>query len=166
MRTRFFLAACLLGSFAVFVLAGSGDTPMTNLPASGSIAEVLDDFHDAAARADEARYFGHFAEGAVFLGTDPTERWTVAEFRAWAKPFFKRDEAWTYRAIERHIDVAPSGEVGWFDEVVRNKSYGDLRGTGVVLRVGGEWKIAQYNLTFMVPNSDAEAVLGIINGDK
>ncbi len=136
---------------------------MTSLSRGGSISEVLDDFHDAAAHADEARYFGHFAQDAVFLGTDPTERWTLAEFRVWAKPYFARDEAWTYRAVERHIEIAPGGKVGWFDEVVRNKSYGDLRGTGVVLQVEGEWKIAQYSLTFMVPNEDAGAVLKIIN---
>lgn len=139
---------------------------MTETASAGSIAEVLDDFHDAAAKADEARYFGHFAPGGVFLGTDPAERWTVPEFRAWAKPYFARDEAWTYRAIKRHIDIAPGGQVGWFDEVVRNDSYGDLRGTGVVLLIEGEWKITQYSLTFLVPNEDAEAVLGILHREK
>ena len=43
--------------------------------AEAEIGRELDDFHDAAAHADEARYFGHFAAGAVFLGTDATERW-------------------------------------------------------------------------------------------
>ncbi|MBK7404137.1 MAG: nuclear transport factor 2 family protein [Phycisphaerales bacterium] len=126
---------------------------------SGSIAQMLDDFHDAAAKADEGRYFGHFAENAVFLGTDPTERWTLPEFRAWAQPFFKRDSAWTYHAVERHVEVSKGGDVGWFDEVVRNDKYGDLRGSGVVVLDGSEWKIAQYNLTFMVPNDAADSVL-------
>lgn len=126
------------------------------------IGAVLDDFHDAAAKADAERYFGHFTGDAVFLGTDPTERWPLAEFRAWAAPYFERDSAWTYRAIERHVELAPGGDVGWFDEVVRNEKYGDLRGTGVVLRDGELWKIAQYNLTFLVPNEDAAAVLEII----
>ena len=64
------------------------------LPAKRHDAElVLDDWHLAAAQADEARYFGHFAENAVFLGTDATERWTKAEFRVWASPYFKGGRA-------------------------------------------------------------------------
>jgi hypothetical protein len=130
--------------------------------AADLITEVLDDFHDAAARADEDRYFAHFTDDAVFLGTDPAERWPLAEFRAWAAPYFQRDSAWTYEAIERHVQVAPCGEVGWFDEVVRNATYGDLRGTGVVVLVGGRWRVAQYNLTFLIPNERAEAVLELL----
>src|SRR5262249_42795332 len=63
-----------------------------NHPASADpgaeIGRVLDDWHDAAAHADEARYFGHFAPGGVFLGTDASERWDVAAFRAYAHPRF------------------------------------------------------------------------------
>ena len=54
---------------------------------SGSVTAALDDFHDAAAKADEDRYFGRFAPGGVFLGTDATERWDVKAFRAYAHPF-------------------------------------------------------------------------------
>lgn len=32
-----------------------------------AVAVVLDDFHLAAAQADEARYFGHLDDTAVFL---------------------------------------------------------------------------------------------------
>src|SRR5262245_65773011 len=49
-----------------------------------SVDTVLDGLHDAAAKADEKRYFDHFAPGAVFLGTDARERWTLEEFRAYA----------------------------------------------------------------------------------
>lgn len=161
MRTHVLLAVGLLCSLALLVLAAPGG-PAPTAPAA-SIAEMLDDFHDAAAHADEARYFGHFADNAVFLGTDPSERWSAAEFRAWAKPYFQREEAWTYHAVERHVEIAPGAQVGWFDEVVRNREYGDLRGTGVVLLIDGRWRIAQYNLCFTIPNDDAPAVLEIIN---
>ena len=67
------------------------------------VARVLDDWHAAAAAADESRYFGHFAEGAVFLGTDATERWTVEEFRRYAHPYFAKGKAWTFRAVSRHL---------------------------------------------------------------
>ncbi|MEM7519043.1 MAG: nuclear transport factor 2 family protein, partial [Planctomycetota bacterium] len=60
-----------------------------------TIASLLDDFHDAAARADLERYFGHFAPNGVFIGTDATERWPVEEFRAFCEPYFKDSEsAW------------------------------------------------------------------------
>jgi ketosteroid isomerase-like protein len=166
-RTPLILASALLGSLGLLALAGPGGSARSGPSRSevDTIADMLDDFHDAAAKADERRYFAHFAEGAVFLGTDPTERWTVEEFRAWAARYFQGESAWVYHAVERHVRVADGGEVGWFDEVVRNEKYGDLRGTGVVLREGGAWKLAQYNLTFLIPNDDASAVLEIIRHD-
>lgn len=161
MRTPLMVVGVLLGSLGLLAFAA----PPERVRGPAGIAEMLDDFHDAAARADEVRYFGHFAKGAVFLGTDPAERWTLAEFRAWAAPFFERESAWVYKALERHIQVADCGTVGWFDEVVRNETYGDLRGTGVVVREGDVWKLAQYNLTFLIPNDDAARVLEIIRHD-
>lgn len=154
----------LLG-FGAAVAAAAGWVAADQIGRRGGpppIAQTLDDFHKAAAAADEARYFGHFAPGAVFLGTDPTERWTLEEFRAWARPHFESGTGWAYEAVSRHVNVSSGGDVGWFDEVVRNARYGDLRGTGVVVLINGEWKIAQYNLTFMIPNEDAAAVLELI----
>src|SRR5580692_1603200 len=75
---------------ATLLLACSSATPVAVAPdtarASRDVAAVLDDCHDAAANADEARYFGHFAPEGVFLGTDASERWDVAAFRAYAHP--------------------------------------------------------------------------------
>jgi hypothetical protein len=71
-----------------------------------NIDAVLDDWHDAAARADEARYFAHFAPDGVFLGTDAGERWDVAAFRAFAHPYFAKGTAWTLRPSNRHVAVA------------------------------------------------------------
>src|SRR5690349_244610 len=58
-------------------------SPAATLPApdpagaSAAIHAVLDDWHRAAASADEARYFSHFTSDAIFLGTDKTERWDL-----------------------------------------------------------------------------------------
>jgi hypothetical protein len=41
------------------VTASAGD-PADRAAATAAITHELDDFHDAAAHADEARYFGHF----------------------------------------------------------------------------------------------------------
>jgi ketosteroid isomerase-like protein len=114
---------------------------------------TLDDFHAAAAAADGPRYFGHFATDGVFLGTDATERWPVDAFRAYAKPHFDKGQGWTYRATERHVDVDAASGYAWFDEALENAKLGACRGSGVLRREGGAWKIVQYNLTIPVPNA-------------
>lgn len=119
---------------------------------------TLDDFHAAAAAADGERYFGHFARDGVFLGTDATERWTVDQFRAYAKPHFDKGKGWTYRATERHVDVDASGAFAWFDELLENAKLGACRGTGVLRREGSAWKVVQYDLTIPIPNALAEDV--------
>ena len=46
----------------------------------------------------------------------------------------------------------------WFDEILFNEKLGHCRGTGVVEWVEGEWKIAHYALTMLVPNAIAAEV--------
>ena len=134
----------------------SATPPADQVSASeAGIARVLDDWHDAAARADESRYFAHFAPGGVFLGTDATERWDAASFRAFAHPFFAKGRAWTMVPSRRHIAV--DGDHAWFDEALET-SYGPSRGSGVLQRIAGAWKIAQYNLTLTIPNGRAREV--------
>ena len=120
--------------------------------AQTAIAAMLDDFHLAAAQADEARYFAHFDEGAVFLGTDATERWTKPRFQAYAHPYFAKGKAWSFHATRRAITVSPDGKTAWFDEDLATPNLGPCRGSGVLLLKNGVWKIAQYNLTVTVPN--------------
>ena len=83
---------------SLFATVFAGFVPAFGESAS-AVTAVLDDWHAAAAAADEGRYFGHFAPGAVFLGTDATERWTVDEFRRYAHPYFAKGKAWSFRAV-------------------------------------------------------------------
>jgi ketosteroid isomerase-like protein len=131
-----------------------------------AIEQVLDDFHDAAAQADEARYFGHLAPGAVFMGTDPGERWTREEFRAWAKPYFKDESAWTFIPRDRFVFLGGGDTVAWFDEVAESAHYGACRGTGVLVKRSNVWKIAHYNLTLPIPNDQMKDVLRVISGEN
>jgi len=124
------------------------------------VAAVLDDWHDAAARADEARYFAHFAPYAVFLGTDATERWNVDAFRAYAHPHFAAGKAWRFRAVRRSLTIA--GDVAWFDEDLATEKLGPARGSGVLVRREGEWRIVQYDLSIPIPNDRFPAVRAII----
>ncbi len=125
------------------------------------VGRVLDDFHDAAAKADEPRYFSHFAEGGVFLGTDGKERWTVPEFRAYAHPHFAKGKAWSFRATRREITFV--NDTAWFDEDLDTPNLGPARGTGVLVKTDhGTWKIAQYNLSVPIPNERFKDVKALI----
>jgi ketosteroid isomerase-like protein len=127
---------------------------------TASVNQVLDDWHKAAADADEPRYFAHAAPDFIFLGTDATERWDLASFRGFAHPYFAKGKAWTFTPRSRNVVV--SGDTAWFDEKLDSASYGECRGTGVLRRVDEEWKIAQYNLTIPIPNELAKEVVGRI----
>jgi len=141
---------------------GASRTP----PTVEGVAAVLDDWHAAAAAADEERYFGHFAPDGVFLGTDDSERWTVAAFRAYAQRRFSEGQGWTYVPRDRNVDFSPDGRVAWFDEKLDNESYGRVRGTGVLRRTDDGWKIVHYSLSFPIPNDVTLAVVGIVRAGE
>ena len=127
---------------ALVLMASTAQTPKT----------VLDDWHLAAARADADLYFSLMAPGAVFLGTDATERWTKDEFRIWAGPYFKKGKAWTFKAVKRHVTYSKDGRIAWFDEELDTPNLGPARGSGVLVKHGKTWRIAQYNLSVPIPN--------------
>lgn len=131
-----------------------------------AVSAVLDNFHDAAAKADESRYFAHFAPEGVFIGTDATERWDLPAFRAFASPYFQKGKAWTYRSTERKITIAPGSvpgaEFAWFDEMLENDHLGVTRGSGVLRKIDGQWKISQYNLSIPLPNDLVDQVVPMI----
>jgi ketosteroid isomerase-like protein len=149
--------AALLLVFALIARLAGGDAD-----ARTGVGKTLDAWHAAAARADEGAYFAFFTPDAVFLGTDPTERWTRDEFRQWAHPRFATGKAWTMTSTRRWISLSADGKVAWFDEDVLSQGLGPVRGSGVLVRVGDTWKIAQYNLSVPIPNDRFDAVKRLI----
>jgi hypothetical protein len=152
------------GLIALSLSAQSPD----GLFAQGAIGALLDDWHAAAAAADEAKYFSYFTPDAVFLGTDPNERWTRDEFRKWAHPYFARGKAWSFRATSRWISFSPDRSVAWFDEMLDTPNMGVCRGSGVLVRSGDAkpWKIAQYNLSIPIPNGLTDEVVARIRKEN
>jgi len=144
---RFGLILALLW-LLVPVMAAAVDLTETEV----AVDAVLSMLHQAAADADGEVYFGLFAEDAVFMGTDATERWSVAELKAFADPYFSRGRGWSYQMTERNIFVSSNGQTAWFDESLWNDTYGTCRGTGVLVLTDGAWRIVQYNLVIPVPN--------------
>ena len=145
-------------TFVLLLLAAAAVSPAPE----AQISAILDDWHAAAAVADEARYFGHFAPGAVFLGTDGTERWTVDEFRRYAHPYFAKGKAWSFRAVQRHVAFSTDGNVAWFDEDLQTPNLGPSRGSGVLVKTPEGWKITQYNLSVPIPNALMKEVKELI----
>jgi len=128
----------------------------------GAVQETLAKFHEAASKADGKAYFALFAPEGVFIGTDASERWNVEQFRKYAEPHFSKGKGWTYTPGKRNIDFSPAGDVAWFDEILENKHYGVCRGSGVLRKIDGVWKISQYHLTIPVPNPLADKVVELI----
>ena len=141
------LAAVVIGCLVAFSTVAGEQGGATK-----AIDGVLSSFHQAASDADGDLYFSLFANNAVFMGTDATERWSVDEFKAFAQPYFSEGRGWTYKKTERHVYVSEDGNTAWFDEMLWNEKYGTCRGTGVLVLTGDGWRIAQYNLTFPIPN--------------
>jgi len=145
-----------LAPIAVFAFLVTPAAPLAGQDDSrASVSAVLDTLHEAASEADFDRYFSLYANEAVFLGTDATERWTREEFMDYARVPFDTGTGWTYHMLERHIAIAPGGRTAWFDERLENAGLGETRGSGVLVMEDGRWKIAQYNLTIPIPNEMA-----------
>jgi hypothetical protein len=134
--------------------------------AEDAIGRLLDHFHRAASAARFDDYFGLFAPDGVFIGTDASERWTVDQFKAYARPHFDQGRGWTYLVRERHVNVSSDGRHASFDELLDNARLGRCRGTGVVRLIGADWKIEQYHLAIPIPNELADAVVHRIRGGK
>src|ERR1700683_1072645 len=105
---------------AIALLTAATIPNVSAQPQVAGVEAVLNDFHDAAAKGDYTRYFSHFADDAVFLGTDPSERWTTSEFRVYAKSAFERG-GWTYVPVKRNVFLSKDGQVAWFDESLASK---------------------------------------------
>lgn len=149
----------LLISFVL--LLSACEQPQRNLnPSEEEVHAVLDDWHKAAADADFERYFNHFhSDSSIFMGTDATERWTVPEFKAYAKPHFDKGDAWNFSPVERHLYFSDNGMTAWFDESLDTPNLGPARGTGVLIKEDTTWKIAHYNLSITIPNAIADTVV-------
>jgi len=146
---------------ALAVLTVQSSTPQAD------IADVLDRLNVASSTADGPAYFALFTSDARFVGTDPNEHWTMAQFHAFADPYFARGRAWSFPAIDRTITVAPIACrcIAWFEERLDSATYGPTRGSGVLRLTDDGWRIEQYVLSFAIPNDRSDAVVAAVKGD-
>jgi ketosteroid isomerase-like protein len=145
----------------VSALAAADDSELA------AVNGVLDEFHDAAAHGDKARYLGLMTENAVFMGTDEWERWPKnPDFTEYVDGRFKDGTGWNYRPVDRQVNFSPSADVAWFDEVVFSETNGRFRGTGVLLKQDGGWKIAHYAMSFLIFNENWQEVIELTRSTR
>lgn len=121
---------------------------------------VLDNWHKAAAEAKFDSYFNALDEESIFIGTDATENWNKKQFMDFAKPYFDKGKAWSFTAIERNIYFSKDKKMVWFDELL-NTQMKICRGSGVLIKIGKEWKIKHYVLSMTIPNDNVNEVVKI-----
>ncbi len=152
-RTRLFLLqACLCLLPATIVLAQD----------SREVNRLLDEWHHAAAVADEDVFFGFIAENGIYIGTDATERWTKKEFTEFAMPYFKRETAWDFKPYDRDLHFNSTGDIAWFSELLTTWM-GDCRGSGILEKTGSGWRLKQYHLSVTVPNDIIQSFIKLVN---
>jgi hypothetical protein len=113
--------------------------------------QLVDDWHLAASNANYDAYFGAMDESFVFLGTAPGERWGKKDFSEFSKPYFDKGKAWSFMASNRNWAFSKNGKTAWFDEDLDTWMRG-CRGSGILVKKKGEWKLVYYNLTVLIEN--------------
>lgn len=127
------------------------------------IDQVLEQWHKAAAEANYSGYFDMMAEESVFIGTDATENWNKQEFMEWSKPYFDRGKTWSFSTLERNVFLAGDKDLAWFDELLETQM-GICRGSGIVIKEDGEWKLKHYVLSIAIPNENVDEVTSLKAG--
>lgn len=144
----------------VFVSCASEPPIKSKQQEKSDINLVMDNWHRAAAEANYENYFNLMDSISVFIGTDATENWTKKEFEAFSKPYFNQGKAWSFKAVERNVYLNENQNFAWFDELL-DTWMGICRGSGVLKKDNGIWKIKHYVLSVTIPNDDIQPVIDL-----
>ena len=150
----------ILAVLIVLTLSGCKSMMDNQTISKANIDLTLDSWHKAVANANYDDYFALMADDAVFIGTDATENWNKKAFQAYAKPHFDKGKAWNFTTLERHIYFDATGKTAWFDELL-NTQMKICRGSGVLVKIGAEWKIQHYVLSMTIPNENSNEVIKV-----
>ena len=113
--------------------------------------QKIDNWHNAASKANFDDYFNFISNDGIFIGTDLSERWTKTEFSNFSKPYFEKGKAWSFSAKERSIRLNKIKTIAWFDEVL-DTWMGDCRSTGVLSINNEQWQLEHYQLSVTIDN--------------
>ncbi len=157
----FFAGRLFIGCIATGWLLCSCQNPQDD---EGHINQLLDQWHKAAATANEKAFFGFMEADATYTGTEDGEQWTKEEFRKWAKPYFAKDKAWDFKTVDRKIWISGLGEVVWFEERL-DTWMGRCRGCGLLVMTSDGWKLKRYVLSVAVPNAKIKDFIQLVASD-
>ncbi len=124
------------------------------------IHAFIDEWHDDAANARPA-YFDKIAPTGIYIGTDKTELWNREQFKAWAKRFFDRKSAWSFKSTKRNIYMSADKKFIWFDELL-DTQMGVCQASGVMRKTETGFEIEHYQLSIAVPNGVADKVTKLV----
>ncbi|MBQ5947004.1 nuclear transport factor 2 family protein [Massilia sp. ST3] len=141
-----FLTACFL-FLGLFGLANAETDPAL----TRQVNAFVDEWHEDAANARMA-YFDKMAKEGVYIGTDRTELWKRDEFKAWARKYFERKSAWSFKATRRNVYASADGSIIWFDELLDTPNMGPCMASGVIRKTKNGFEILHYQLSMAVPN--------------
>lgn len=123
---------------------------------------LIDEWHHAAAVADEETFFGFMATECIYIGTDINEKWKRDELRSWSEEFFKRESAWAFEPFDREIYC--ESNICWFDEKLKTWM-GECRGSGVLRKTDNQWKLIHYHLSVTVPNDKIREFIQLVESE-
>lgn len=151
-----FLALCIC-------LTGAGafaHAPASDAAYRKQIHAFIDEWHDDAAKARLA-YFDKIAPNGIYIGTDKAELWNREQFKAWARGFFGRKSAWSFKAVKRNVYMSPDKKFIWFDELL-DTQMGPCQASGVIRKTAQGFEIAHYQLSIAIPNEVAAEVTKLV----
>ena len=151
-----FLACCL---FLTSLAAGAQNVAPDSAYRK-QIGAFIDEWHDDAANARLA-YFDKIAPNGIYIGTDKTELWNREQFKAWAKRFFERKSAWSFKSVKRNIYMSPDKNFIWFDELL-DTQMGPCQASGVMRKTAKGFEIEHYQLSMAIPNEVADKVTKLV----
>jgi len=136
----------------LFILACNTHTFADSMPAN-----AIDALHRASAKADPEAFLALLTTDAVLLGVDGNKRLEGQALHSFVHERFSRGETWKYRSQQREIRLSADGVVAWFNEALEHDQLGHGWGSGVLIKTGAGWKVAQYNFSIVVPNNMTES---------
>ncbi len=115
------------------------------------VDDLMNNWHQDVAKFDNEAYFEFMADEFIFLGTDPSERWTKESFNDYCKPHFEKQKTWDFKTNWRNWYFSENGKTAWFEESLDTQME-ECRGSGVLVYEVDKWKIMHYNLAVVIEN--------------
>jgi hypothetical protein len=141
----------------LFIITAFGFT-MSNDKQYAKQNDIIDAWHKAASSANFETFFDVMTDDFIYLGTAPGERWNKTEFGAFCKPYFDKGQAWDFKPSNRIWSKGNSKKIIWFTEDLDTWMKG-CRGSGIMIKQKGKWKLAYYNLSVLIENEKIESFI-------